>query len=957
MVKYKFLGLISFSALLLSSCGGGSDTGIVSPGELSQIGAPTATTQIVAVSGTVLTGSCPTALGVTTDTAIAGNTVCAISGTIKDDLILTGDVIWRLFGKVEIGVDVGGDGSKAGGDAATLSIPAGVTVVAKTADDYIVIHRGSKIQAKGTASKPIVFTHSTVLDGTIQNAETARGLWGGIVILGRAPINKCSDALRGTAGCENLVEGMTNGYMGGALPEDNSGTLQFVRVEHAGYEIFTGNELNGITFGAVGSGTKVDYVQVHNNEDDCVEFFGGTVNVKHLVCTNAADDNLDIDWGYTGKMQYVLVKQSTADDRGDHIVESDNVNSDEAVGYLTTPRSSPKIANFTFISNGVDDAIKLKEGVSGIYMNGIINIPSGSKAAYEHTFIETTQDAPGFDKVANHSVYITAPVQYAAGDDSVTSDALGESIKERATNLIFGTSTLVGGYFLGSNESALVSAHNNEIAVCATGSGTSQTNPLCPNGTQIDSFFSAANYIGAFAPGSDEENNWAAGWTKGLFTAPVCPTGTTETGLIEGKKVCTLEGIYTSDITLSRGNYYALDGKIQIGTDMGSDGTKSGGAAAILTIEAGVTLFGESGSDYLVIMRGSKINAIGTRSAPIIMTAKADINGQTTATSRGLWGGLVILGKAQLNKCAFINSVRTLPCERVVEGSAGDYMGGEINTDNSGILKYVRVQYAGYEIFEGNELNGITFGGVGSGTTVDFVQVHNNEDDCVEFFGGTVNVKHLICTAAGDDNLDIDWGYRGKMQFVIVKQASDRGDHIVESDNVNSDNAVGYLTELRSQPQISNFTFISNGLDDVIKLKEGVSGIYKNGIVVDATNSKACLEHTFAETLRDGITTPKVTFNSVAFDCKALGAAGDDSATAAEVAALATAGSNNLYSADSGGGSYVPTLSGVINGTAENAITVTAETDSFFTTTTYIGAVKDSTDTWYKDWTVPGSLD
>ena len=199
MVKYKFLGLISFSALLLSSCGGGSDTGIVSPGELSQIGAPTATTQIVAVSGTVLTGSCPTALGVTTDTAIAGNTVCAISGTIKDDLILTGDVIWRLFGKVEIGVDVGGDGSKAGGDAATLSIPAGVTVVAKTADDYIVIHRGSKIQAKGTASKPIVFTHSTVLDGTIQNAETARGLWGGIVILGRAPINKCSDALRGTA--------------------------------------------------------------------------------------------------------------------------------------------------------------------------------------------------------------------------------------------------------------------------------------------------------------------------------------------------------------------------------------------------------------------------------------------------------------------------------------------------------------------------------------------------------------------------------------------------------------------------------------------------------------------------------------------------------------------------------------------------------------------------------------
>ena len=190
-----------------------------------------------------------------------------------------------------------------------------------------------------------------------------------------------------------------------------------------------------------------------------------------------------------------------------------------------------------------------------------------------------------------------------------------------------------------------------------------------------------------------------------------------------------------------------------------------------------------------------------------------------------------------------------------------------------------------------------------------------------------------------------------------MQHSSPRVDYIVASANVNNDAAVGYLTEPRSQPQISNFTFIAIGLDDVIKFKEGVSGIYKNGIVLEASNSKACLEHTNIETLQDGASTPKVTFNSVAFDCKALGAAGDDSATAAQVAALATAGSNNLYSADSGGGAYVPTVTGVINGTAENAVTVTAETDSFFTTTSYIGAVEDSTDTWYKGWTVPGSLD
>ena len=290
-------------------------------------------------------------------------------------------------------------------------------------------------------------------------------------------------------------------------------------------------------------------------------------------------------------------------------------------------------------------------------------------------------------------------------------------------------------------------------------------------------------------------------------------------------------------------------------------------------------------------------------------------------------------------------------------------MGGETNDDSSGSLKYLRVQYAGYEVFPGNELNGITFGGVGSGTTVDYVQVHNNQDDCVEFFGGTVDVKHLICTGAGDDNLDIDWGYTGRMQYVIVQQADDTGDHIVESDNTNSDASVGYLTEPRSNPIISNFTFISKGHDDAVKLKEGVSGQYKNGIVRMTTGSKACVEHTKAETIQDAATTKKFSFNSVLFSCAGgLAVAGDDSATAAQLETIIKAGSNNLYATASGGGSYVSRLSGVINGTAETAATVTAipaadNTDSFFDAPTYVGAVSGSTDTWYKGWTVAGSIE
>ena len=358
------------------------------------------------------------------------------------------------------------------------------------------------------------------------------------------------------------------------------------------------------------------------------------------------------------------------------------------------------------------------------------------------------------------------------------------------------------------------------------------------------------------------------------------------------------------------------------------------------------------------------------------MTGRQDILGEADiVNTRGLWGGLVLLGRSPINKCSYSTAgtsttagTRVNPCEKDVEGSVGDTMGGEIPNDSSGTLKYVRVQYAGYEVFPGNELNGITFGGVGSGTDVSYIQVHNNADDCVEFFGGTVDVKYLVCTGADDDNLDIDWGYQGRLQYVIVQQSNDKGDHIVESDNTNSDKAVGYLTEPRSNAVVSNFTFISKGFDDVFKLKEGVSGQYLNGVAIvnNAVTGLTtnCIETTFLETVQAGAVTPTFSMNSVAMDCPGYikTDASEGGATIAQVDAIVKAGSNNLYGANSGGGSYVNTLTGVVNGTAENAATVTAipdtyNSDSWFTTPTYIGAVSSATDTWYKNWTLSGTIE
>lgn len=974
--SFKNISFIT-TILVLTACGGGGDTSIASPGELGSLDDPTGGGGTGGSSSNVLTGSCPESEFITNGSPVAGNTVCAIEGPITGELTLTNDVMYRMLNKVDVGVDMGGDGTKAGGVSGTLIIPAGVVIMGKTSNDYLVVNRGSKLIANGTRSKPIRFTHNTAIEGTV--GELERGLWGGIVILGKAPINKCSNDVRGTAACERVVEG-SDALMGGATPDDNSGKLNFVRVEYAGYEIFPGNELNGITFGGVGYGTEVDYVQVHNNQDDCVEFFGGTVNVKHLICTNAGDDNLDIDWGYQGKMQFVVVKQSS--DTSDHVVESDNTNADSAVGYLTEPRSRPMVANFTFLAQGADEPLKYKEGVSGIYINGIV-VNANSQNLIESTNLETIQDGALTPKLQHHSIFMdsagdTSPFKADTDSSGVTAAQLEASLKERATDLVLGTNTLVSGMFLGDAEEAVVSAFNGSKvqAMCAVGPHSAGTpTELCPTYSSkegryiVDTWFSATDYIGAFSPGSDIENNWASGWTIGLFTAPECPNGTLESEVLLGKKVCALSGEVIEDITLVAGNYYKLDGKVAIGKDMGADGTKTGGVSAKLSIEPGVTIFGESGNDYLVVMRGSDIHAVGTSSAPIVMTGRQDILGEADiVNTRGLWGGLVILGQAPINKCSFSTAgssssagTRVNPCEKEVEGSSGDTMGGELPNDSSGSLKYVRVQYAGYEVFPGNELNGITFGGVGNGTVVDYIQVHNNQDDCVEFFGGTVDVKRLICTGAGDDNLDIDWGYQGRMQYVLVQQSNGVGDHVVESDNTNADAAVAYLTEPRSNPIVSNFTFLSSGKDEIFKLKEGVSGQYFNGVAVVKDGSTNCIETTFAETAQDGAVTPHFSMNSVAMQCNGF-VKTDGLATVDSIEAIVKEGANNLYGANSGSGSYVNTLSGPVNGSSESAATVTTipdkyNADGFFDTTDYIGAIKGATDTWYKNWTLSGTID
>tara|TARA_Y200000002_G_scaffold365522_1_gene355555 strand:+ start:45 stop:1307 length:1263 start_codon:yes stop_codon:yes gene_type:complete len=242
----------------------------------------------------------------------------------------------------------------------------------------------------------------------------------------------------------------------------------------------------------------------------------------------------------------------------------------------------------------------------------------------------------------------------------------------------------------------------------------------------------------------------------------------------------TLSGNITADKTLTAGNVWTLKGRVSV-----TDG-------ATLTIEAGTVIKATAGTgadaSTLIIARGGKINAQGTASSPIVMTSVSD-NIQADGTypssgaalgvgTRGLWGGLLILGKAP---CSFKNDVTELQIEGIPVSDTNGLYGGSNAADNSGTISYLSIRHGGAEIGEGNEINGLTLGGVGSGTTINNVEVIANVDDGIEFFGGTVNASNLLVWGQGDDGIDIDQAYSGTITNAMVV-LTDASDHAFEID-------------------------------------------------------------------------------------------------------------------------------------------------------------------------------
>jgi hypothetical protein len=417
-----------------------------------------------------------------------------IRGTITSDLHWTKDKTYRLRGYVYVQTGV------------TLTIDAGTKIVSnKDSAGVLVIYRGAKIMAQGTAAEPIVFTSN---ESTPQPGDL-----GGIVLVGQATGN----------GNHSVIEGGVDAAFsafGGTNDLDNSGTLKYVRIEYAGKAVNPGDEVNGLSLYGVGSGTTIDYVQVVRGLDDAFEFFGGTVNAKHLVAYNCADDDFDMDDGYRGKIQYAIsikdpkftdAKGNTGDVSNNF--EVDNVNPANGFTLARTPITFPVLSNFTAI--GPNNA----SGTSTDY-GWSMRWRRGSKFILANSIVLGGQKG-GFRLQEDSTIaYFARGISafYNSFINSVVSNPIDVELSKVIPGVTYDNASITA-QITGSNKSTLLTAaadmkltdpftNSAPNVKPATGSAA-LSGALFDFGTLGDAFFDKVAYRGAM----DGTTDWTASWT------------------------------------------------------------------------------------------------------------------------------------------------------------------------------------------------------------------------------------------------------------------------------------------------------------------------------------------------------------------------------------------------------------------------------------------------------------
>jgi hypothetical protein len=455
-------------------------------------------------------------------------------------------------------------------------------------------------------------------------------------------------------------------------------------------------------------------------------------------------------------------------------------------------------------------------------------------------------------------------------------------------------------------------------------------------------------------------------------------------------------GAHIFTASLFVGNTYRTQAELQ------AAGIAQGGDGPTLTIQAGATLAFQTNSDFMIINRGSRIIADGRPDAPITLTSVSDINGTVGPEDVQQWGGVVINGFAVSNKCSYVGTRGEAgfglspgtECSIDAEGSAGDdesQYGGDNDADDSGILRYVIVKHTGAQVGNGDELNGISFGSVGSSTIVENLEVYSTFDDGVEMFGGSFDITNLVAVYVRDDSIDIDEGYNGTITNALVVQSAADGNHCIEADGIGSYGDLDQATRddfiargLQSAPTINNLTCIISanvpGTHDPgagWRFREGIHPVVNDSLLISSfgANDQAsgddnyCLRIDNVETTEAAIN-GDLQLNSVIFSCQenvkgnaiadrnAVVAFADERAFAeAEGNQFATVADGTAVDASDAANPEISLLTGAQKvyslpwntSIVDSAAAIATTTPTSGTATDILGAVS-ATDDWTQPW-------
>ncbi len=471
---------------------------------------------------TVIGSSTASSSEATVTTPAFGAATADITGDITASRTLKADTTYTLKGFIHVT------------NGATLTIDSGTTIKGdfNTLGSSLFIMRGAKINAVGTATHPIVFTSSRPA------GQRQPGDWGGLILVGNAPSNRSGTVIVEGTGTDGTAVASGKNYevlySGGTTATDNSGTLSYVRVEFAGFAPSLNNELNSFTFAAVGSGTRISFLQSMAGLDDAYEFFGGGLDGDHLVAYETGDDMFDMSEGFVGRLQYLIgfnsVQLTPRTGSGSLATDLEGIENDGCNGsgcdngFNQAPFTVPLVANFTMVGCGAQSCVgpaggfgmMLRRGTGGYYVNGVVSrFPAAGVSLRDpETFLRaasaTTPDLATSDLQVRNIVFAEVPLVFQANTATPATqfalDLAGNSLTNSAAAATALFTAIPATGVVPSGVSAFDWTPVAGSAI-ATGGMATFTGKIS---TKAGTFVTPTSYVGAVAPGGAK---WWAGWT------------------------------------------------------------------------------------------------------------------------------------------------------------------------------------------------------------------------------------------------------------------------------------------------------------------------------------------------------------------------------------------------------------------------------------------------------------